>query len=131
MDKSTIKSHTISAILSKRTIVWPHGIVQQVVAQTHFIISLCKFFHILQITNRIPLFFGKVIRISAAMLSINFSYSAICGILTNCCSFFSRTALSGNCSWYCDTNIGDIVLLLAYSTTSSFIANCLSSCLLE
>ena len=44
-------------------------------------------------------------------------YSSICGMLTNCCNFFSRIALSGNCNWYCDTSIGDIVLLIAYSTT--------------
>ena len=46
-------------------------------------------------------------------------YSSISGILINSCSFFCNTALSGNCSLYSATIIGDKVLLIAYSTTSS------------
>lgn len=46
-------------------------------------------------------------------------YSSISGILINSCSFFCNTALSGNCSLYSATIIGDRVLLIAYSTTSS------------
>ena len=46
-------------------------------------------------------------------------YSSISGILINSCSFFCNTALSGNCSLYSATIIGDRFLLIAYSTTSS------------
>ena len=49
----------------------------------------------------------------------NKTYSSISGILINSCSFFCNTALSGNCSLYSATIIGDRVLLIAYSTTSS------------
>lgn len=47
------------------------------------------------------------------------NYSSINGIFINSCSFFCNTALSGNCSLYSATIIGDRVLLIAYSTTSS------------
>lgn len=49
----------------------------------------------------------------------NKNYSLISGILINSCSFFCNTSLSGNCSLYSATIIGDRVLLIAYSTTSS------------
>lgn len=49
----------------------------------------------------------------------NKNYSSINGIFINSCSFFCNTALSGNCNLYSATIIGDNVLLIAYSTTSS------------
>lgn len=49
----------------------------------------------------------------------NENYSSINGILINSCNFFCNTTLSGNCNLYSATIIGDNVLLIAYSTTSS------------
>ena len=50
---------------------------------------------------------------------LNKNYSLISGILINSCNFFCNTALSGNCSLYSATIIGDKFLLIACSTTSS------------
>lgn len=48
------------------------------------------------------------------------SYALISDTFINSCSFSLNTFLSGNCNLYSDTSIGDILLLIAYSTTSSF-----------
>lgn len=78
------------------------------------------------------LFFVAILAIFSAMtltvikivlklhsLQNNENYSSINGIFINSCSFFCNTALSGNCNLYSATIIGDRVLLIAYSTTSS------------
>lgn len=70
------------------------------------------------------IFSGIIFTVIKIVLNLNshqhtIRYSSINGIFTNSCSFFCNTALSGNCNLYSATIIGDNVLLIAYSTTSS------------